>query len=85
MAAITFRASGRDGVEGWKPARKKSVPEFEAPHGAERTRRRRVVCLSEKDTEGWKRREIERKCQQEKRMKAHLRKCLYGQKDKSEI
>lgn len=46
----------RDGVEGWKPARKKSVPEFEAPHGAERTRRRRGVCLSQKDTEGWKRR-----------------------------
>ena len=45
-----FRASGRDGVEGWKPARKKSVPEFEAPHGAERTRRRRGVCLSLEDT-----------------------------------
>jgi len=54
VAAITFRASGRDGVEGWKPARKKSVPEFEAPHGAERTRRRRGVCLSLKDTEEWK-------------------------------
>ena len=44
------KQSGRDGVEGWKPARKKSVPEFEAPHGAERTRRRRGVCLSLEDT-----------------------------------
>ena len=34
--------------------KEKSVPEFKAPHGAEETRRRRGVCLSVKDTEGYR-------------------------------
>ena len=47
--------------------KEKSVPEFKAPHGAEETRRRRVVCLSEKDTEGMEEMEKTRKgyCREE--------------------